>query len=487
MIEYATYCRIHELSERDKLLAPQIAAELALDERTVRFWLAEETYRPRQGIKRESKLDRHRQDIARWLDQHPYTAKQVLRRLRENGYTGGYSILKDYIRSIRPAKVQPCLTLGFAPGECAQVDWGNAGIMAVGNTQRRLSFFVMVLCYSRKLYVEFTFCETMDQFLSCHRNAFGFFGGVPGAIMIDNLKTGVLSHAYGQPATYHPRYVDFARHYGFEPKACGVRKPNEKGRVENAVGYVKKSLLAGIPLHSLAAVQTEADRWRDEVANCRIHGTTHKMPDELFKEETLRPLPQAPYDVGVPREAMVNCQYRVVFDTNRYSVPSKYAGNRVTLRVYPDRLAIYHDKTLIASPLRSYGRHQDILDPEHDKELVHQRRGAREQVTWQRYLQLGGKAEAYFQQLQERRPNARMQIRKIVGLAEIYGVQAVSRALDDTFELSAFGSDYIANVLEQRQRFKPHEPGILHVPRAGDLLELELPDADLSAYEGGAQ
>ena len=182
MIEYTTYCRIHELSNRDKLLAPQIAAELSLDERTVRFWLDEESYRPRVGIKRESKLDGHRKDIARWLDQHPYTAKQVLRRARENGYTGGYSILKEYIRSIRPAKVQPYLTLGFAPGECAQVDWGNAGSLAVGNTRRRLSFFVMVLCYSRKLYVEFTLSETMEQFLACHQNAFGFFGGVPPSL-----------------------------------------------------------------------------------------------------------------------------------------------------------------------------------------------------------------------------------------------------------------------------------------------------------------
>ena len=486
MIDCATYCRIHELNVREHLQAAQIAAELSLDERTVRFWLDQESYRPRQGVRRDSKLDAYRTDIARWLDQHPYTAKQVLRRLRENGYTGGYSILKEYIRSIRPAKVQPYLTLGFAPGECAQEDWGNAGSLAVGHTRRRLSFFVMVLCYSRKLYVEFTLSETMEQFLACHQNAFGFFGGVPGAVMIDNLKTAVLSHAYGQRAAYHPRYADFARHYGFEPKACGVRKPNEKGRVENAVGYVKKSFLAGLELHSLAAVQAEANRWRDEVANRRQHGTTHKTPEELFKEETLRPLPAAgPYDVGVPRETMVNCQYRVVFDTNRYSVPSKYAGNRVTLRVYPERLAIYHNNVLIASPLRSYGRYQDLLDPEHDRELVQQRRGARDQAMWQRYLRLSGRAEAFFLQMQERRPNPRVHLRKIVALSEIYGVDAVCRAMDDAFELQVFGSDYIANILEQRQRFKQQEPGVLHVPRAGDLLDLELPPADLSIYEGG--
>lgn len=293
MIAYETYHRIHELSARDKLLVHQIAAELSLDERTVRFWLDQESYRPRQGVQRDSKLDAYRTDIARWIDQHPYSAQQVLRRLRENGFTGGYSILKEYIRKIRPAKVQPHLTLGFAPGECAQVDWGNAGSLVVGNTHRRLSFFVMVLCYCRRLYVEFTLSETMDQFLSCHQNAFRFFGGVTERVMLDNMKTAVLSHPYGQRAAYHPRYEDFARHYGFEPRACGVRKPNEKGRVENAVGYVKKSFLAGLELHSLSAVQAAADRWRDEVANRRIHATTRQSPDERFKEEALRPLPAA--------------------------------------------------------------------------------------------------------------------------------------------------------------------------------------------------
>jgi hypothetical protein len=357
----------------------------------------------------------------------------------------------------------------------------------VGNTRRRLSFFVMVLCYSRRLYVEFTLSETMDQFLACHQNAFRFFGGVPGKVMVDNLKTAVLSHPYGQRAAYHPRYEDFARHYGFEPRACGVRKPNEKGRVENAVGYVKKSFLAGLELHSLPAVQAAADHWRDTVANRRLHATTRQTPDERFQEEMLRPLPESgPYDVGVPRETMANCQFRVVFDTNRYSVPAKYAGNRVTLRVYPDRLAIYHNAVLIASPLRSYERYQDILDPEHERELVQQRRSARDQAMWQRYLQLGPKAEAFFLQMQERRPNARMHMRKIVGLSEIYGVDAVRLAMDDAFELQAFSSEYVANILEQRQRFRSQEPGVLHVPRAGDMLELDLPPADLSVYGGGA-
>jgi len=106
----------------------------------------------------------------------------------ETAYTGGISILTDYVRTVRPVRAPAFLTLAFAPGECAQVDWGGAGSMAIGSTRRRLSFFVMVLCYSRLCYVEFTLGEATEHFLAAHQNAFEFFGGVPAKVLIDNLK-----------------------------------------------------------------------------------------------------------------------------------------------------------------------------------------------------------------------------------------------------------------------------------------------------------
>ncbi len=240
MIDYQTYHQIRSLRQQG-LTAGQIAVELRLDERTVRGWMDEEKYQPRQSPKRPSKLDAYRQEVVRLLHFHPFTTQQIFTRLKENGYPGGYSILKELVRSIRPPKQEAFLTLSFAPGECAQVDWGYAGNVPVGNTHRRLSFFVMVLCYSRRLYVEFTLTERLEQFLACHQNAFRYFGGVTDKVMVANLKSAVLSHPSGQPAEYNPRYLDFAAHYGFEVRACNPRRANEKGRVENAVGYVKKS------------------------------------------------------------------------------------------------------------------------------------------------------------------------------------------------------------------------------------------------------
>jgi transposase len=113
------------------------------------------------------------------LESHPYSAAQILQKIRDEGFQGGYTIVKDYVHKVRPRKSPAFLKLSFAPGECAQVDWGSYGSIRVGETYRRLSFFVMVLCYSRMMYLEFTVSQTMEHWLSCHQNAFAAFGSVP--------------------------------------------------------------------------------------------------------------------------------------------------------------------------------------------------------------------------------------------------------------------------------------------------------------------
>ena len=233
---------------------------LDLDPRTVARWLAEKRFRQRAPVQRESKLDPFKDSIIRMLEAHPYSAAQVLQRIREEGFDGGYSIVKDYVRKVRPRRSPAFLKLAFAPGECAQVDWGSFGSIRVGETRRRLSFFVMVLCYSRMMYVEFTVSQTMEHFLACHQNAFASFGGtVPRKIMVDNLKSAVLKRIIGQAPVFNPTYLDFANHYGFSIAPCGVRKGNEKGRVESGVGYVKKNFLAGLDLPDFHAINPAAD------------------------------------------------------------------------------------------------------------------------------------------------------------------------------------------------------------------------------------
>jgi transposase len=139
------------------------------------------------------------------------------------------------VSQVRPKRAPVFLTLAFAPGEAAQVDWGEYGTIP-GATRRRLSFFVMVLCYSRLMYLEFTLSQTMEHFTACHQHAFDAFQGVPGKIRVDNLKAAVLKRLTGEAPVFNPRYRDFARHYGFTSTPCGLAKGHEKGLYYTSCG-----------------------------------------------------------------------------------------------------------------------------------------------------------------------------------------------------------------------------------------------------------
>ena len=489
MIDYHTFHQIHHLHDVEHLHQAQIAAQLHLDEGTVAKWLHTQQYRPCQRPKRPSKLDPYKGTILGLLERHSYSSAQLLPRLKELGYLGGYSILKAFVQQVRPAAAPAFLTLQFAPGECAQVDWGQSGSVTVGSTRRRLSFFVRVLCHSRMLYVQFTLAETMEHFLACHQQAFEFFRGVPQQVMVDNCKVAVLQHRWGEPAVLNPRYLDFANHYGFAIKPCAVRQPQQKGRVEKAVDYIKGNFLKGLELTTFDPINPAARVWLDTVANVRVHGETRQKPVDLFAQEQtqLRPLSALPYEAAVVRSVRANGRFRVLVDTNRYSVPARYASAALTLKAFPNRLCFYHQEQLVAEPVRSYDRHQNFEHPDHAAPLLAQRQTARRQQWLIRFLALSPQAPEYYRQLETRRSVPRHHVQKIVALCEIYGPEKVGRALEDAGHYDAFSAEYIANILEQRERQLP-EPGALHLTRQLDLLELELPEPDLSVYdpEGGA-
>lgn len=484
MIDYELFARIKNYHEQKGLTVGQIARELSLNPRTVARWLQQKGFQPRKSTPRPSKLDPFKDSIIRMLETYPYTATQVFQRIQDEGFGGGYSIIKRYVRKVRPRRAPAFLKLEFAPGECAQVDWGSYGSIRVGETQRRLSFFVMVLCYSRQMYLEFTVSQTMEHFLACHQNAFSFFGGVTRKIMVDNLKSAVLKRTLGEAPLLNPKYLDYANHHGFTIVPCGVGKGNEKGRVENGVGYVKKNFLAGLELPDFHALNPAALQWLATIANVRLHGETRKKPADMLQEELpcLLPLPHLPYDIATVTQVRASPQFRISLDTNHYSVPAEYAGASLTLKTYPDRLCIYNQDKLIARHNRSYDRHKDIEDPDHPKELLAQRRKAQDQKIFMRFLALSARAHDYFLELEKRRLNPRHHVRKIVALSEIYGTDSVTRAIEDAFAFQAFSCEYIANLLEQRARLRP-EPGVLHLTRREDLLGLEIEKPDLTIYQ----
>ncbi len=484
MLDYATFCQIRDHLDRQHLTVAQTARALALDPRTVAKWARVEQFRARQGASRGSKLDAYKGQIVRWLDAHPYSAQQIYQRLQEAGYQGGRTVVKDYVQRIRLRRPPAFLKLHFEPAEAAQVDWGEYGTIAVGSTRRRLSFFLMVLCHSRRMYLEFTVSQTMEFFLACHENAFAAFGGVVRRVMVDNLKSAVLRRLVGSAPVFNPKYLDFSRHWGFEITPCNVRAGWEKGRVENGVGYVKKNLLAGLELADFAALQPAGALWVDTVANVRMHETTHRRPIEHFEEERahLGPLNPAGFDLARVCAVRATTQFRVPLDSNHYSVPARYAGQHLTLKAYADRVCIYDREQLIARHPRSMDRNKDIEYPDHAQQLLTQRKSAREQRLLVQFLALSPRAQAYREGLEAKRVNARVHMRKILALAEMHDREAIVRAIDDGLELQAFSAEYIANILAARRRIGP-EPAALQLTRRADLLDMELPEPDLSIYD----
>jgi transposase len=408
--------------------------------------------------------------------------------LREQGFEGGSSIVKAYVRTVRPTRQPALLTLAFAPGECAQVDWGSFGSVSVGQTHRRLSFFVLVLCYSRLLYVEFTVSQTLEHFWACHPHAFECFGGIPRQGMVDNRKSAVRKRALGEAPVFNPQYADFAAHHGCTIVPCHVGKGHEKGRVDNGVGYVTKNFLAGLEIPDCRVLNPAARHWLDTLANVRLHGETRQKPTDLWHQERphLRPLPPHPFDIATVSQIRASRQFRVTLEPNRYAVPAHWAGHALTLKTSPDRLCLSHGETLIARHSRSDDRCQDFEDPDHPKPLLEQRKKARDHQGFRRFLALSSQAEAYDRKREERRLNPHHHVRKIVALSDLDTPQAVGRALEDALVYEAFSSDSIANLVEQRARFTP-EARPLHLPRRQDLLDGRLEPPDLSLYQAPSQ
>jgi hypothetical protein len=260
---------------------------------------------------------------------------------------------------------------------------------------------------------------------------------------------------------FNPKYLDFANHYGFNIAPCNVGKGNEKGRVENGVGYVKKNFLAGLDIPDFSAVNPAIRQWLEAIANVRIHGET---------------------SIAHISQVRASSQFRITLDTNRYSVPAEYAGTSLTLKAYPDRLCVYSGENLIARHVRCYDRHRDFEHPDHPKELLAQRKKAKDQKILARFLTISTKSQDYYRELENRRMNPLHHLRQIVALSEIYPPDQVARAMEDAFIFQAFSSEYIANLLEQRNRIKT-EPGALHLTRREDLLELTVEQPDLSIYQ----
>lgn len=272
--------------------------------------------------------------LERRIEHGVLNAEKLYQEISCQGYTGTARSVRRFIQPRRAAK-QPAATVRFEtePGQQAQVDWGSFGTIDHFGRQRRLYAFVMTLGWSRAMYIEFTVAMDETWWLRCHLHAFRYFGGVPQEILHDNLKTAVLERTADGIVHWHPRYLDFARYYGFSPRACQPYRAQTKGKVESGVKYVRGNFWPGLFFDDLADLNRQGRGWLDHVANVRVHGTTGQVPFVRLAQEALQPLAGKPdYDTSLVcyRRSTKDCL--VSYEGNYYSVPAAHAGQRLLLK-----------------------------------------------------------------------------------------------------------------------------------------------------------
>lgn len=375
------------------------------------------------------------------------SAVNVLQGLRAEGYRGGISALRALVRRLRPGPTREAFVpLTFGVAEVAQIDWGEFGdVFGIG---RPVHAFVLVLAYSRLLTVVFSFSQTLEAFLRCHEQAWTFVGGCTREAWYDNLATAVAER-HGRLVRFHPRFLAYAGHHGFRPVACAVGAPQAKGRVEDAIKYLRGSFWPGRTFRDLADLNAQAQAWRDTVANQREHRVTRKIPSLHVAEERPHLLPlHEPYDTDEVRSVVVRPSCRVPFDGNRYSVPWRLVAKTLTLRADAETVSCWYSTHPVARHPRCWQRGIDVVNPAHTEGLLATKPGGRAHWQVQAVEQLGPAARRYLELIRAGTRSLRAELDHLLLLTTVYGPRPVEAALAALLAQAIVGSHHVEQWLQ---------------------------------------
>ncbi len=368
------YLEIRDLS-RQGVSQLEIARRTGFDRKTIRKYQAKAVGPPvKKSRKRSSSVEAYADYLKKRWAQGCRNAVVLLREIKEKGYKGSYTVLKDFLHPLRDgARWRVELRWESPPGQYAQADWGYFKAELPDGSSLKLYAFVFTLAYSRTIYVEWTTSMDLATLERCHEHAFDYLGGVPKYIVYDRMRTVVLGEDSNGQARFHPAFLDFAGHYGFTAKAAPAYWPRGKGKVESSVKYVRHNFWEG--LTSIAGVDdlnTKCRRWLDVIANKRTHGTTGRIPFEALKEEGLTVIAgRQPYPVHPAVERLVSHDCLVSYAGCRYSVPAEWASKSVWVRqVSGERLVVSAGGVVITErPIEPVVR-RTVIDPAHYASLI---------------------------------------------------------------------------------------------------------------------
>jgi transposase len=316
-----------------------------------------------------SKLDDFKEYVRQRYTSCGLSAVRLLEEIRAQGYHGSVQTLRRYVAQLAsPGKAAAKLTVRYEtpPGQQAQADWTYCGKFADASGQLIAIYaFVMVLSFSRMIFVRFTRSMKLPVLIDCHQRAFAFFGGWPTTMLYDNMKQVKLSYTQ-----WNPLFLDFAGHYGFAPKTHRPYRPRTKGKVERAVHYLDGSFLRGREFADLDDLNAQGLHWCEHTANVRVHGTTQRRPVDLWPAEQLTALRTAqPYRLAEPITRTVDREAMVAYGKSRYSVPPEHSGKTVAVQASAGSIVIRCGDLIIAEHQEAAKPRSSVVLPEHAADL----------------------------------------------------------------------------------------------------------------------
>jgi transposase len=405
---------------------------------------------PRAKKKRASCLDDYESALKQLLSRYPdITAVRAQEELKKLGFRGGYNVVKRALRGLRPGKPSEVVVrFETGPGVQAQMDYSTYTLDFTEEGRRRVHLFSYLLGYSRRGYLRFVESQDFPTTIREHVRAFEYLGGVAATCLYDNMKV-VVSGYDGDEPVYNTRFLAFATHYGFRPVACRRRRSCTKGKVERNFDFVERNLLNGRSFRSLEHLNEVTGEWLEHVADVRIHPQTKQSPRERHQEELphLIPLPAHPYDTAEVVYRCVSGEGRIVYCQNRYSVPWRYIGLMLPVRITAEEIVIYgpHIEEIARHRLLPRSVTGETVtrkehEPVDDSEKKYE-------VLAQRYAALGVTAGRFLEGLLGRRRYGKDEAHKILALLETYRREDLLAAIERAVQYGAYSRSAIERIL----------------------------------------